>query len=76
MSKTVQIRDLDDATYTSLSVKAAREGISVPELLRREAVRMAQRPSLNEWLHEAAGRNLQTMPADPVAVLDELRGSG
>ena len=42
MSKTVQIRDIDDEVYLALTRRAAEIGMSVPEMLRREAVRLAE----------------------------------
>jgi plasmid stability protein len=44
--KTVQIRNLDDEVYAALVHRAAETGVSVPELLRAEAVRLAARPAL------------------------------
>jgi hypothetical protein len=44
--KTVQIRDLDDEVYAGLVRRAAEARVSVPELLRAEAVRLAARPSV------------------------------
>ena len=41
MPKTVHIRDLDDEVYAKLARRAAEAGVSVPELLRAEAVRLA-----------------------------------
>src|SRR5690606_3232309 len=41
MSKTVQIRDLDDAIYAGLSRRAADGGTTVPELLRAAAAQLA-----------------------------------
>ncbi len=41
MPKTVQIRDLDDEVYAALARHAAEARVSVPELLRREAERLA-----------------------------------
>ena len=41
MPKTVQIRDIDDDVYAGLVRRAGEEGITVPELLRREAARLA-----------------------------------
>lgn len=76
MARTVVIRDLDDATYGSLSDEAACAGVSVSELLRRAAVCIAQVPSMTERLPKPGGRELHSPPADPVAVLDELRGGG
>ena len=46
MPKTVQIRDIDDEVYAGLVRRAGEEGITVPELLRREAGRLAARPSV------------------------------
>ena len=46
MPKTVRIRGIDDEVYAGLIRRAGEEGISVPELLRREAARIAARPSI------------------------------
>jgi plasmid stability protein len=74
MPKTVQIRDIDDDTYAALAVRAAAEGISVPEYLRREIARLAARPTIAEWLDRTLGRRLESRPSDAVAVLNEIRG--
>jgi plasmid stability protein len=50
MAKTIQIRDIDDDVYAALAVRAGEAGRSVPELLRREAARLASRPTVTEWL--------------------------
>ncbi|HET7043430.1 MAG TPA: hypothetical protein VFI37_01165 [Gaiellaceae bacterium] len=75
MPKTVQIRDLDDEVYAGLARRAAEARLSVPELLRREATRLAARPTLAEWL-ERTGRGGPTeiSRAEVIAALDELRG--
>ena len=39
MSKTIQIRDVDDQVYAALVRQAAAAGVTVPDLLRREATR-------------------------------------
>lgn len=74
MPKTVQIRDIDDDTYAALVIRAAAEGISVPEYLRREIARLTARPTVAEWLKRTQGRRLERRPSDAVAVLDEIRG--
>ena len=75
MPKTVQIRDLDDDVYAALQRQAAFERMSVPEYLRREAIRLASRPSMKEWL-ERVGRlpRLDMSDKDVNETLDELRG--
>ena len=74
MPKTIQIRDIDDATYASLSVQAAEAGLTVPELLRREAARIAARPSMAEWLARTARRPSGITREQIIEALDEIRG--
>lgn len=74
MSKTVQIRDIDDEVYAALARRAAEEGVTVPELLRREVARIAARPSLREWLERTRRRPSAVTAGDAVRALDELRG--
>jgi hypothetical protein len=72
--KTVQIRDLDDEVYAGLVRRAAEAGISVPELLRAEAVRLAARPSVEEWLKRTRRRSSPVGRVEVLAALDEERG--
>jgi len=74
MPKTVQIRDIDDNTYAALQHHAAAAGTSVPELLRREATRLAARPTVEEWLARTRRRTSAISPAETIAALDEIRG--
>lgn len=75
MPKTVQIRDLDDEVYAGLARRAAETGISVPELLRAEAARLAARPSVETWLTRTRRRSSPLGRIEVLAALDELRGS-
>jgi plasmid stability protein len=72
--KTVQIRDLDDDVYARLAQRAAEAGLSVPDLLRREATRLARRPSVDEWLERTRRRPSAIDRADVLEALDEVRG--
>ena len=74
MPKTVQIRDLDDDVYAGLARRAAEAGVSVPELLRTEAARLAARPTIEEWLNRTRRRSSPASRAEILAALDELRG--
>ncbi|WP_375489251.1 hypothetical protein [uncultured Mycobacterium sp.] len=74
MPKTVQIRDIDDEVYAGLVRRAAEEGITVPELLRREAVRLAARPSVTQWLARIGRRPSDVSTGEVLATLDEWRG--
>lgn len=73
MPKTIQIRDIDDEVYAGLRRRAAEEGLTVPELLRAEAARLAARPSIPTWL-ASTRRRASAMGADAVVqALDEIR---
>ena len=75
MPKTVHIRDIDDRVYAALQHRAAAAGISVPELLRREATRLAARPSMDEWLDRLSRGPAMDLSGDDVDhILDEWRG--
>jgi antitoxin FitA len=74
MPKTVQIRDLDDDVYAGLVRRAAEIGVSVPELLRAEAVRLAARPSVEAWLKRTGRRSSPLGRIEILASLDEQRG--
>jgi hypothetical protein len=75
MPKTVQIRDIDDEVYAILARQAAEAGISVPELLRREAERLASRPTMKEWLERTRrGPTSNISRAEILEALDEIRG--
>jgi hypothetical protein len=74
MPKTVQIRDLDDDVYAGLARRAAEAEVSVPELLRREAARLAARPTMEEWLNRTRRRSSPVNRAEVLAALDDMRG--
>ncbi|BBZ66344.1 hypothetical protein MINS_17730 [Mycolicibacterium insubricum] len=74
MPKTVQIRDIDDDVYAGLVRRAGEEGVTVPELLRREAAKLAARPSIAEWLRRTHRRPSQVSTQEVLATLDEWRG--
>jgi hypothetical protein len=72
--KTIQIRDVDDEVYAALVRRAGEAGITVPELLRREAARLAARPSVAQWLARTGRRPSEVSTAEVLATLDEWRG--
>lgn len=74
MSKTIQIRDVPDETYQRLVQRAAETGQSVPDLLRKEAEKLAARLSTREWLDRAERMGGPVRTSDAVELLDEVRG--
>jgi antitoxin FitA len=75
MPKSVQIRDLDDDVYAALARRAAESGLTVPELLRRHAQRLAARPTIDEWLARTGRRSSDISRDEVLDSLDELRGT-
>jgi len=73
--RTIQIRDLDDDVYAALLRRAGAAGVSVPELLRREAEKLAARPTVEEWLERTARRPSGITPQDVIDALDDIRGA-
>ncbi|HSM91720.1 MAG TPA: hypothetical protein VLT47_02475 [Anaeromyxobacteraceae bacterium] len=52
----IQIRNVPDELHRRLKMKAAAEGLSLSDLLLREAQRLAARPSLDEVLDRIRSR--------------------
>ena len=53
MTKMIQIRNVPDDIHRTLKMKAAKEGLSLSQLLLREATRVATTPTLAEGLPNA-----------------------
>ncbi len=75
MPKTIQIRDVEDEVYAGLVRRAAEAGVTVPELLRAEAARIAARPSMTSWLERTRSRSSRVDRAEVLAAFDEHRGA-
>ncbi len=74
MPRTLQIRDLDDDVYAALVRRAAEDGTTVPELLRRAATRLAARPTVEQWLARTRRRPSEISRTDVLEAIDEQRG--
>jgi antitoxin FitA len=74
MSKTIQIRDVDDDVYAALTQRAAEAGVTVPELLRRQATLLATRPSISAWVERTRRRRSPLQETDVISILDDWRG--
>jgi hypothetical protein len=74
--KTIQIRDVDDEIYAGLRRRAAEEGVTVPELHRGAAARLAARPSIAAWLASTRRRSSTVDAKAVLETLDELRDAG
>ena len=50
MPKMIQVRNVADHVHGTLKSRAAREGMSLSDLIKRELERAAERPTMQEWL--------------------------
>jgi plasmid stability protein len=75
MSKMIQVRDVPEHVHGTLKSRAAREGMSLSDFLKRELARVAERPTMQEWLER--GQHTKPIRADrsPAQVVRELRDS-
>jgi hypothetical protein len=65
MSSMIQIRNVPDDLHRRLKARAALEGLTLSDLLLREAQRLADRPSLSELQKRLAGRTPVAPPVGP-----------
>ena len=57
MSKMIQLRHVPDPLHRKLKARAALEGISLSDYLRKEVERLAERPTLQELKQRLAQRS-------------------
>jgi plasmid stability protein len=50
MSKMIQVRDVPDQVHGTLKARAAREGMSLSDFIKKELEHVAERPTMREWL--------------------------
>jgi len=73
MSKMIQVRDVPDDVHRTLKSRSAREGMSLSDFIKRELGRVAERPTMQEWLKRT--QQAKPIPAKKTAVqvIRELR---
>jgi hypothetical protein len=73
MSKMIQIRDVPDQVHSTLKARAAREGMSLSDYLKRELERTAEQPSLREWLERVKQAKPIPLKQSTEQIIRELR---
>jgi antitoxin FitA len=73
MSKMIQIRDVPEETHRTLKARAAREGMSLSDYIKRELERTVERPTMIEWLERS--RQAKPIPSlkSAAEIVRELR---
>jgi antitoxin FitA len=71
----VQIRDMPEEVHSTLKARAAREGMSLSDFIKRELERTVERPTMREWLELT--QRAKPIPAKSSAaqIVRELRDS-
>ena len=69
----IQVRDVPESVHGTLKSRAAREGMSLSDFIKRELARLAERPTMQEWL--ARTQQAKPIPAKrtPAQIIRELR---
>jgi plasmid stability protein len=75
MSKMVQIRDVPEEVHSILKARAAREGMSLSDFIKRELERTAERPSMREWLERTQQAKSIPSKLSPAKAIRDLRDS-
>jgi plasmid stability protein len=73
MSRMIQIRNVPDEVHRRLKIRAAREGLTLSDLLAREARRLAEQPTLEEMRERLLSRPRVKLRAQPAAVVRQER---
>ncbi len=73
MPKMIQIRDVPDDVHGILKARAAREGMSLSDYIKREFQRTAVRPSMQEWLDRTQQAKPISAKISPAQAIRELR---
>jgi plasmid stability protein len=73
MSKMIQVRDVPDSVHGTLKARAAREGMSLSDFIKRELERVAERPTMQEWLERMQEPRVISVKRAAAQVIRELR---
>lgn len=69
----IQVRGVPESVHGTLKSRAAREGMSLSDFIKKELERVAERPTMQEWLDRT--QQAKPIPAKRTAaqVIRELR---
>lgn len=75
MSKMIQIRDVPDEVHRMLKVRAAAEGISLSDYIKRDLEELARQATIEDVFARARARGGSGVTTEKiVAIQRELRG--
>jgi plasmid stability protein len=74
MSKMIQVRNVPEELHRTLKARAAREGMSLSDFIKRELERTAERPTLREWMERTARLKPIRSKKTAAQIIREMRG--
>jgi antitoxin FitA len=76
MSKMIQVRDVPEEVHSTLKARAAREGMSLSDFIKKELEHTLERPTMREWLERT--QQAKRIPAKQSAaqIVRGLRDAG
>jgi plasmid stability protein len=75
MSKMIQIRDVPDDVHKVLKMRAAREGMTLSDYIKRELAHSVAKPTMEEWLERVRQAKPIVGAATSVEAVRALRNS-
>jgi antitoxin FitA len=73
MAKMIQVRNVPDKVHRRLKARAARQGLSLSGLIKKELERFAEEPSTEEWLERTKRRTPILLGRSSAEIIRELR---
>jgi antitoxin FitA len=73
MSKMIQVRDVPEEVHSTLKARAAREGMSLSDFIKKELERTVERPTMREWLERAQQAKRILAKRSAAQIVRELR---
>jgi len=73
ISKMIQVRDVPDQVHRILKSRAAREGMTLSDFIKRELARSAARSTITEWLERTGQAKPLVAKRSAAQIIRELR---
>jgi antitoxin FitA len=71
----IQVRDVPDSVHRVIKSRAAREGMSLSDFIKRELARAVEKPTMQEWLERTRQAKPIASKKSAVEIIRELRDS-
>ncbi len=76
MAKMIQIRNVPDDLHRKLKVRAAQMGMTLSDYLLSEVERVAEKPTMKEWLEKVARDEPVELDEPQEAIIRRMRDAG